>query len=152
MNGASHLVGGLTAGVLLGYTEPAELAAIAVAALLPDIDRKNSLMGRFIPVLPHVLEKVIGKRTVTHSLLFGAVIAGLLNMGLPSLILPFLIGFVSHLALDVFTGRIALLWPLPWKMGVPLFGIPPVFIETATAVIYGVWLVSGGYKYFQNLI
>jgi inner membrane protein len=37
-------------------------------------------------------------------------------------------------------------------MGVPLFGIPPVFIETAAAVIYGVWLVSGGYKYFQNLI
>lgn len=151
MNGASHLIGGVTAGLVLGIANPAELAVVAVASLLPDIDRKNSLLGRFIPILPNVLEKGVGKRTITHSIAFGVMIASLLHMAAPGMALPFLIGYGSHLLLDVVTGRIALFWPFPLKLGVPLFGISPVFVETAATVLYGVWLVLGGYRYFQNL-
>jgi inner membrane protein len=150
MNGATHLIGGVTAGVVLGYTAPLELAVISVSSLVPDIDRKNSLLGRFIPILPHVLEG-IGKRTITHSIVFGAVIAGLLHMAAPGMVLPFLVGYGSHLLFDVFTGRIALFWPLPWKIGVPLFGIPPVFVEAGASVLFGVWLVLGGYQHFLKL-
>lgn len=151
MNGAAHLIGGVTTGVVLGYTHPAQLAVIAAASLLPDIDRKNSLLGRCIPVLPHALEEVIGKRTITHSILFGSALAGLLHLIAPSLVLPLLIGYGSHLILDMFTGKISLLWPIPWKFGMPLFGIPPVFVETGACVLYGLWLVLGGYKHFQNM-
>jgi inner membrane protein len=148
MNGASHLVGGVTAAMVLGIHSPAQLAVVAVSALLPDIDRPNSLLGRFIPILPSVLEKVPGKRTITHSLVFGAGIWFLINLVSPEMALAFLIGYASHLTLDIYTGRIAFLFPLPWKFGVPLFGIPPVFVETATMAAWGAWMVLGGYQYF----
>ncbi|MGG1878820.1 metal-dependent hydrolase [Paenibacillus cisolokensis] len=148
MNGASHLVGGMTAAMVLGIHSPAPIVVVAVSALLPDIDRPNSLLGRFIPVLPSILEKVPGKRTITHSFLFGAGIWMLINLVDPAMAFAFLIGYVSHLILDIFTGRIAFLFPLPQKFGIPLFGIPPVFIETAAMAAWGTWVVLGGYNYF----
>lgn len=147
MNGASHLVGGVTAAVVLGIHSPAQLVVVAISSILPDIDRQKSLLGRFIPVLPSAIEKVLGKRTLTHSILFGFSLWLLLSIH-SSWQWPFLIGYVSHLLLDVITGRIALLWPIPLKFGIPLFGIPPVFIETAAMAAWGAWLVLGGYSYF----
>ncbi|GIP08247.1 hypothetical protein J1TS5_04170 [Paenibacillus macerans] len=149
MNGASHLVGGVTAAVILGIQSPAQLAVVAVSALLPDIDRSNSLLGRFIPILPSILEKVPGKRTVTHSLLFGVGIWLLFQLIGPNWAMDFAIGYTSHLLLDLFTGLVALLWPLPWKFGVPLLGIPPVFVETIAVAVWGAWMVLGGYRYFD---
>lgn len=147
MNGASHLVGGVTAAMVLGIHSPAQLAVVAVSSLLADIDRQNSLLGRFIPVLPSMLEATLGKRTLTHSITFGFSIWLLLSVH-SSWQWPFLIGYISHLILDVITGRVALLWPLPWKFGIPLFGIPPVFVETTAMAAWGAWMVLGGYCYF----
>ncbi|ALP37958.1 hypothetical protein ASL14_18980 [Paenibacillus sp. IHB B 3084] len=150
MNGASHLIGGITAAVVLGIHSPAQLAVVAAASLLPDIDRSNSLLGRWIPFVPSMLERTLGKRTLTHSLLFGFGIWLLLGVH-SSWQWPFLIGYISHLLLDVVTGRIALLWPIPFKFGVPLFGIPPVFVESLTLAAWGGWMVLGGYDYFHLL-
>lgn len=80
MNGASHLVGGVTAAMVIGIHSPAQLAVVAVSSLLPDIDRQNSLLGRFIPVLPSVLEATFGKRTLTHSIIFGLCVWLLLSI------------------------------------------------------------------------
>ncbi|MCP1133313.1 metal-dependent hydrolase [Paenibacillus polysaccharolyticus] len=151
MNGVSHLIGGLSAAVIFGVHSPSQLAMVAFSALLPDIDRPNSLLGRFVPVLPSILEKIPGKRTVTHSLIMGFGLWLLLEGTFPELAIAFLIGYVSHLILDLFTGYIAFLWPIPWKVGVPLFGIPPVFVETAAIALWGVWMVLDGYTYFLNL-
>lgn len=148
MNGASHLVGGVTAAMVLGIHSPAQLAIVAVSSLLSDIDRQNSLLGRFIPVLPSILERTLGKRTLTHSITFGFCLWWLLLSVHSSWQWPFLIGYASHLLLDVITGRITLLWPIPWKFGIPLFGIPPVFVETAAMAAWGAWMVLGGYNYF----
>lgn len=151
MNGASHLVGGITAAMLLGIHSPVQLIVVAVASLLPDIDRSNSLLGRWIPVVPTLLEQGIGKRTITHSLIFGLGIWLLLGLLPASWQWSFLIGYVSHLLLDVFTGRIAFFWPIPFKFGVPLFGIPPIVIESLSLAGWGAWMVLGGYQYFQIL-
>lgn len=151
MNGATHLIGGLTAAVIMGMTKPAELAVVAVASLLPDVDRQNSLLGRFIPVLPSLIERVLGKRTLTHSFLFGGMVAWGIRWLAAFAFIPFLIGYLSHLVLDLFTGLIALLWPLPFKFGIPLFGIPPVFVETAAVALWGGWMVTGGFRYFTTL-
>lgn len=151
MIGATHLIGSLTAAVVMGYTKPAELAVVAVASLLPDVDRQNSLLGRFIPVLPSLIERVLGKRTLTHSFLFGGIIVYLIWLHGNELIIPFVIGYLSHLALDPFTGRVQYLWPIPIEFSVPLFGIPPIFIETAVVALWGGWMMTGGYKYFTTL-
>lgn len=151
MNGATHVVGGVTAAVVLGYTRPDELVVVAVASLLSDIDRQNSLLGRFIPILPNLIERVLGKRTLTHSFLFGGILAWLFWLQGLGLLMPFVIGFASHLMLDVITGKVALLWPLPLRFGIPLFGIPPVFVETAAVALWGGWMVMGGYHHFLTI-
>ncbi|WP_051318264.1 metal-dependent hydrolase [Cohnella thermotolerans] len=152
MNGASHLIGGVTAGVLLGHHHPAELAIIAVASLLPDIDRPNSLLGRFIPVLPALLERSPGKRTLTHSLCLGGLLGWAVYASAgPPYAATFAVGFLSHIVLDLFTGRVALFWPLPARFGLSL-GVPPVFIEAGALAAWGVWLALGGYRYFINLL
>ncbi|WDF52863.1 metal-dependent hydrolase [Paenibacillus sp. KACC 21273] len=150
MNGATHLIGSVTVAALLEIHSPVSLLIVAVASLLPDIDRTNSLMGRFVPILPTALEQSFGKRTITHSLIFGLGIWLLLGFH-ASWQWPFLVGYGSHLLLDLFTGRIALLWPIPFKFGVPLFGIPPVFVESLSLASWGAWMVLEGYQYFQIL-
>lgn len=152
MNGASHVIGGLTAAAVIGIDSPVSLAVVIAASLLPDIDRPNSLIGRCIPVLPGVLEKVPGKRTMTHSILLGAGIWLFLQGILPSLSIAFAIGYASHILLDLFTGYVALLWPLPYRFGIPLFGIPPIAIEFAAIAGWGIWMATGGYKVFLHMI
>ncbi|MNI64929.1 Inner membrane protein YdjM [compost metagenome] len=152
MNGVSHIIGGVTAAAVLGIHSPAPLAIVVVASLLPDIDRSNSLLGRFIPLLPSLLEKVPGKRTVTHSLLLGAGLWFIIQAMSPGWALAFAVGYGSHLLLDLFTGYVALLWPLPIKFGVPLFGIPPIAIEVAAIACWGAWVATGGYLLFLNML
>lgn len=137
MTGPTHLVVGLTSAVVLGYSSPAQLAVTGLSALLPDIDRQNSLLGRWIPILPSLIENTVGKRTVTHSLLFGALIGFMIYLFHIELLVPFLIGYTSHLMLDIPTGNIRLLYPLPQNFGLHI-GIPPVFWETATLISLGV--------------
>lgn len=150
MNGASHLIGGMTAAALTGFHRPSELAVVAAASLLPDMDRHNSLLGRFIPFLPKLLETTVGKRTITHSAVFGSVIALLFWIWWPQFLLPFVIGFGSHILLDIPTGRVFFLWPFSVNVGIS-FGIPPVFIETAAMILWGVWMALGGYTTFHFL-
>lgn len=151
MNGAVHLIGGVTAAVVLGTTSPLELTTVAVASLVPDIDRSNSLMGRFIPILPGMLERLLGKRTLTHSFLFASSLALLIHFINPSLIWAFNLGIMSHLLLDLLSGYVRLLWPLP-KMFTLTFGVPPIWMETVFIVLWTVWLFSGGYQYFVSVI
>lgn len=152
MTGATHVITSVSIAVYMGYTKPMELAVIAISSLLPDIDRKNSLLGRFIPVLPTIIELSIGKRTLTHSLAMLIVISTLMiSFGMKdTYLIPFLIGFVSHLLLDLPTGSIALLFPIPKKFTIN-FGIPPVFIESAFLIAVGVYYAFYWREMIQQL-
>lgn len=139
MSGATHLISGLSIAIYLGYTKPAELVVVAIASLLPDIDRQNSLLGRWIPFLPSLIEGTLGKRTLTHCFAFLALLSAVLaSCGLHFYIVPLLIGFLSHLVLDIVTGQIALLYPIPKKFTLN-FGIPPVFVESLYLIGVGVY-------------
>lgn len=139
MTGPSHLVVGIVSSVYLGYSAPAQLVVVGVSSLLPDIDRKQGLFGRMIPILPSLLENTFGKRTITHSLLFMGAMSLLAMMIYPSGLIPFLIGFLSHIVLDLFTGKVMFLFPYPKYFNL-VFGIPPVFIETFSMIGLGVFM------------
>lgn len=137
MTGPTHLIVGLTVAVATGYTSPAQLAVTSVSSILPDIDRQNSLLGRFIPILPTLIEKTVGKRRLTHSMLFGFIVGVLIFLIHPDSLIPFIIGFGTHLLLDIPTGNLYLLYPLNINFGLYV-GIPPVFWETGTLISLGV--------------
>ena len=112
----SHPVVPITLGVLIGHRRlPARFwMAGAVASMVPDIDVISFLLG-----IPY--EAPFGHRGATHSLVFAALIALLLDIrerrefAKPGLLFCYLfLSAVSHPLLDMLTDGglgIALFWP-----------------------------------------
>jgi membrane-bound metal-dependent hydrolase YbcI (DUF457 family) len=126
---SSHLAGSALIYLLAGALAEsppsvAGLAASALGSLLPDIDAPTSSIGRPFFPLASWLNRRVGHRTVTHSLLgmagFALVLAGLgylaelagLGEGLSAYVWPLVVGYGSHLLVDTLnkTG-VELFWP-----------------------------------------
>jgi inner membrane protein len=94
--------------------------AAAVGSLLPDLDHPESALGRRLPLISVPLSRLVGHRGVTHSLLavvglFGvllAVVAIPAYQGLGGLIMPLVMGYLSHILGDAMTpSGVPLFWP-----------------------------------------
>ncbi len=102
MEGRSHLLVGLTAGVVLDSVlhvtgSPLTMAdkvplslvvdkvvyycAVAFGSLLPDIDNARSMMGHRFGIVSKEIQRIAGHRTIFHSLL-GLILGSLLAIGL----------------------------------------------------------------------
>lgn len=127
-------MGGLIAGTLSApYLANGDLKSQAifvtctgVGSLLPDIDSIHSKIGRaFLPVSA-AMQLVFGHRGIFHTLLFPIVLSLILILchffsANIVFLLPLLIGYISHLLLDLFNPEgVPLLWPLNIKFSVPL--------------------------------
>jgi inner membrane protein len=147
----THFLAGASAGLLVaGQHADAKVALISagvagLAALLPDIDSPDSRIGRAVPVLPRVLKTAVGHRGVLHSLV-GAVFMTLLffllfqHENVAYLTVPFLIGYLSHIAADAFNPpKVPLLWPLGWRFGIGL--VNPCGILERAIVVPGLFLL-----------
>lgn len=128
MNYRQHIIfGGLVGGGIqaLGiiplnlFTIPTYYVGVALGSLLPDIDHPKSFLGTKIPLIPSIIYKSFGHRSITHSLL------ALITLGIatvsyihvqPYLLLGNFIGYISHLLGDMLTAQgIPLFWPLEKK-------------------------------------
>ena len=119
MRGATHLAfAGLTGVIASGFGASLDVAggaALAVGALLPDIDTTTSDLGKFVKPVSRVLERRFGHRTLTHSLLGMAALA--LATSWLLLIHPgawawLLLGVFTHLILDTCNVvGVPFLWP-----------------------------------------
>lgn len=111
------------------------MVANAIGSIAPDLDQASNRLWTLLPggnLVGRVMKKIFGgHRAVSHSIL-GVFVFYLLNLwGLPRLlnnqfvdseivIIAFMIGYISHVAIDGFTEEgVPLLWPVPWKMGFP---------------------------------
>ncbi|QIT54110.1 metal-dependent hydrolase [Aquisalimonas sp. 2447] len=114
----THMAGGQFAYLLMAWWtghEPhlGEAVLAGGAALLPDVDHRSGLVGRWVPWLSGPLEHWAGHRTVTHSLVLTLVVCALAVWLLPSgLGLAVAAGFASHALLDMMTpSGVAWFWP-----------------------------------------
>ena len=74
----------------------------AAAALLPDLDKRQGLVGRLFPWLSEPLEYRFGHRTLTHSLLVSVGLALLLWPILPHGVwLALVAGYAAHPGADM---------------------------------------------------
>lgn len=155
MNGRTHLMLGLAAGVAVAATVPeytglvfpgsdhvvrAGLIFIAgVASLLPDIDHPKSLLSGYAIGIGGAVRMLASHRTWTHSLLFMAVIVGITfwASGQGSWTAPALaalIGMSSHILADMATpAGVPILLPLSRRS----FRIAPFRVLTMTS-----WLLE----------
>lgn len=119
MGWESHFV----TGVLAGYVATNSVAGAVVggvAGLVPDIDEPNAKLGRYVPFLSKWLKHTFGHRTITHSLLFVGVVAFLLHtfVEIDTLTYGVTAGLLAHIACDMITGRVRVLYPLSTKIGI----------------------------------
>ena len=144
MNGKTHLLTGIAAGVLLSRYDPSIQVAVVTAAslgsLAPDIDHPQSLISSFVPG-GFIFSWFVGShRGATHTALAGFVAGGLayLLTKEPLLALAFGVGWFAHLIGDMLTpSGVPLLLPVPWRLRLLPRGILQLIaplIEAAVAL------------------
>lgn len=108
MRGSTHLAGGLLAGVVVGLS-PAGIVLSGVAALYPDW---------FQVAVPGLrIKGATGHRGFSHWLITALVMTALVWLAWRDMAPYVLMGYISHLALDMLTERGApVLWPLPFQI------------------------------------
>jgi membrane-bound metal-dependent hydrolase YbcI (DUF457 family) len=113
LTAALHLVAATLLALALGPPSPLTLALALVLALLPDIDTPKSLVGRLLQPISITLERRLGHRTITHSLLALALVAGVAYLLFPASWVLLTAAYASHLVLDLLIGvqGIMLFWP-----------------------------------------
>lgn len=145
------------------YTLIAACGATIIGGLTPDIDQPTADLWRRLPagnIIGRLITPILGShRMISHSIL-GIVLMGyLLRWALHQLSAvvlvdmviiwwAFMIGFVSHLLIDMLNREgIPLLFPLPWKIGVPpvrLFRIKAGGLAEKT-IVFPLLMVLNGY-------
>jgi len=88
-------------------------SSAAAASVIPDLDSKQSYIGRLLPFISGLLESYFGHRTLTHSLVAQAVIGLLAYIFLPfGFFLALVAGYVSHSLADMMTpAGVCWFWP-----------------------------------------
>ncbi len=144
------------------------LGACLMGGLTPDLDEPAAGFWGRLPagsIISRIVKPFLGgHRMISHSLLGLLVIGYLVNLLLDKIgaVLlvdmqivwwAFMIGYVSHLFMDLLTKEgVPLLFPLPFK-----FGFPPVKAWRITtgkmaekAIIFPSLLIFAGYIIYQN--
>ncbi|MEW6226509.1 MAG: metal-dependent hydrolase [Bacillota bacterium] len=129
----THFVGGALAGTgaaLLFHYDPLLFAGVAgFASLLPDLDSPKSFVGREVWPASAGVDYALGHRGPLHSFAGAALFSLLTQFLLRRYHLPLellwgtVAGYVSHLFLDTLNSGargIPLLWPLKWRLQLPL--------------------------------
>lgn len=143
MNKPAHLMGGLTVGIAVSkYIVPtvphndvivgiigvgAVLCGALLGSLLPDIDHRNSYIGRRLKIASYIISKTLGHRSIVHTpiaIFAFSTLLYFLTMKLTGMIhdvsrlfvIGLSAGMYSHLFLDMMTKRgIPLLYPFHSK-------------------------------------
>lgn len=122
MNYQGHIIVGLSVGIYIEHNyninlptlkeQSAFYSTLFISSVLPDIDRDDTFIGRRVKPLSWLINKVFGHRGALHSPLFMILVyLGIKHYTYENIIsIAFLIGYSSHLIVDMFTPR-----------GIPLF-------------------------------
>ena len=167
MNYKSHLyvgtIAGITAamhGTKIGIAEPALIYPLcigfsAVGSLVPDIDKSGSRISKKTPILSFLIEHLVGHRGILHTpifvilliVLFNAIVSTYnLNNFIAYIIQAFIVGYISHLLIDLFTPKgLMLLFPLSTKY-FRLIGLKSkyrdVYISIVATIIWSLYIFN----------
>lgn len=144
------------------------IGANLIGGLTPDIDQPTAELWNRIPagsIIGRIISPILGShRMISHSLfgvvVFGILIAnfldairGILIVDMNIVWFSFMVGYVSHLIMDIITKEgEPLLFPLPFKFGIPPFH----FLRVQTgglvekSLIFPGLMVLNGFLVYSN--
>jgi len=114
MRGKEHLAFGITTSTALAFAMCSPESAIlpntglaivlgSIGSLLPDgLDKKESMLGRYLKPIASLNERLFGHRNLMHDILFWAIIAAVLTYFCP-MTFALWFGVAGHLFLDSMT-------------------------------------------------
>lgn len=123
------------AGAISGYVVCPNLAGILIGSLagvIADVDEPKGSVGRSMLLISYPLNRAVGHRTFTHSILFSSLlfVFTLMITAIASSMLHIHFTFEfawavlastgSHILLDMLTGRVAVFWPSKKKIGIKM--------------------------------
>lgn len=146
MNGTTHLVVGIAAGMWAGYMMTASFEGAAagvlggaVGGLLPDIDHVNSKLGHRAYPVSRTIQFAFGHRTITHSALF------LLFLLMLAMLAGHVAGYAGllaaalHVICDMMTPRgVPLLYPARVSFRLPIVWRFSMVTEMLTLLASGI--------------
>lgn len=91
---------------------------VPFGALLPDIDKDDSKLGRKIKPISKFINRKVGHRTLTHSLFSITVLfySSIIAFGINIISVGIMVGSVLHIFFDMMTPMgVALIYPLSNK-------------------------------------
>ncbi len=113
---AAMLTAATAAGSFFG-PDPVLIFTSVGTSLVPDIDTPESKIGRRIPVIPTLINTLLGHRTITHSMLTMLGIFAFLKQYSLQIGIAWLIGFSCHVILDILTPQgVQFFWPIPFNV------------------------------------
>lgn len=158
MTGKTHIIGGIAASLafaqITNYDPILLVGAGVVGAVIPDICHSGSKIGRAFPALSKIINRLFGHRTFTHSLLFLALAAFLLEsfMTIEAISAGLLVGMISHIVLDMATKRgVKLFFPFKWTVRFPVTATTGGTSEYLVFALLSLLTVYFGYGVFLPL-
>ncbi len=93
------------------------ILVLVFSAVFPDIDHGKSWIGRKVKPLSFIINFIFGHRKFIHSLFFALILSFILKIFFNNYYIPFLIGFLSHLVLDILTKQgVYLFYPFKFRI------------------------------------
>jgi len=145
----THMLSGIVAGYTVTGGDWKGGVVGGVAGLIPDLDEHRSRIGKLVFPLSFIINKTVGHRTLTHSLLF--------VVGIGLILMPFfdswvwlatIAGILAHIAGDMLTGRVALLYPSNKSIGISISPLGFKLIDRLTAMLLIAMITFEGYTFF----
>ena len=108
----SHLVVASCSYLLIIGESVPGLSTALLGAVLPDLDSKQSVVGRLFPPVSRAISYQFGHRTLTHSLMLQSVVGMAWLISGDDLLLALAIGLISHTFADMLTkSGVCWFWP-----------------------------------------
>ena|SRR3989344_1904925 len=91
---------------------------LVLAGSLPDIDHAKSFIGRRLFIFSWLVNLFFGHRRLIHSIMFASILSLTIKLSFGSYWVPFYIGYLSHLFLDILTKQgLYIFYPSSFRLG-----------------------------------
>ncbi len=136
MEWSTHMLSGIAAGYAVTGGDWKGALVGGVAGVIPDLDEPKSKFGKIFLPISYPLNSIFGHRTFTHSLLFVLIAGGVLFPFTATWIwLSVVGGILAHIAGDMLTGKVQLLYPRKKTVGIAIPFFMFKLIDRITAAI-----------------
>ncbi|WP_226895249.1 metal-dependent hydrolase [Oceanobacillus oncorhynchi] len=136
MEWPTHMLSGIVAGYVITDGDWRGAVVGGIAAIVPDFDEYRSRFGKMVFPISYLINKTVGHRTITHSLLFLIIVGSVLFIFFDTwVVLSVEAGILAHIVGDMLTGKVQFFYPVNKKIGVRVGYITYKLIDRIARVI-----------------